>query len=466
MRSAPPLALLLTLVGSCTRAFWPAGGAPDGTVQDGARADTSRDARPGDAPPDAPAPGDLPPAPSGVVFYSVGQDTADHKSGAPTVTISAGLAAFSVPQTADGLGVGDVVDYGADHKRCFLSQKISTTRWRCTTATGGPPDPASAAAVNSISHAFGSLAAAIAGASDSEHLGTSNLVQAGVSLHLPCYNDGGAPDTSRVVVSGYVATSQQRILIYAPTDTDIECNRRQRHTGAWDDTRYRLEVTTLGSTDASLTLRVAHTRVEGLQVLASGASNVDGIQTTGGPAGEYYVSNNIVVGKLTSASANSDGICTHGGSAGQVVYVWNNVVYGFDAGSVQASGLYNGVSGTTLVAYNNTIVGCNRGIQRAQGTVIAKNNLVQANDQGFVGAFDAASTHNLSSFADAPGSGSLSSTTVLFVDAGSQDYHLRPDDPAAGAGADLSGDGTLPFATDIDGDARVAPWDIGADETP
>jgi len=48
------------------------------------------------------------------VYYSVGQNTSDHKTGSPNVTISSGVATFTVAQTAPNLGVGDKVAYAKD----------------------------------------------------------------------------------------------------------------------------------------------------------------------------------------------------------------------------------------------------------------------------------------------------------------------------------------------------------------
>lgn len=69
--------------------------------------------------------------------------------------------------------------------------------------------------------------------------------------------------------------------------------------------------------------------------------------------------------------------------------------------------------------------------------------------------------------ADASGIHSKNSTTVAFVNAASKDFHFSPADTAAKeAGVDLSADPNLPFAVDIDGQARPGgnAWDIGADE--
>ena len=47
------------------------------------------------------------------VYYSVGTNPGDLKTGAPTITIAGGTATLSVPQTGAGnVGVGDEIDYG------------------------------------------------------------------------------------------------------------------------------------------------------------------------------------------------------------------------------------------------------------------------------------------------------------------------------------------------------------------
>src|SRR3989339_1770310 len=74
------------------------------------------------------------------ICYSVGQNTTDHKTGSPTITLSGGIATFSVAQTATNMGVGDQVTYNAS-SIAYISSKISTTQWRVITATGAtPPD--------------------------------------------------------------------------------------------------------------------------------------------------------------------------------------------------------------------------------------------------------------------------------------------------------------------------------------
>lgn len=55
--------------------------------------------------------------------------------------------------------------------------------------------------------------------------------------------------------------------------------------------------------------------------------------------------------------------------------------------------------------------------------------------------------------------------SVTFENAGAGDFHLGSGDTVAkDKGTDLSSDANLPIWNDIDGDARGATWDVGADE--
>jgi hypothetical protein len=72
--------------------------------------------------------------------------------------------------------------------------------------------------------------------------------------------------------------------------------------------------------------------------------------------------------------------------------------------------------------------------------------------------------YNASTDTSAPGGiNSVRSATFTFVDADNGDYHISPSDTSGviGGGTDLSAF----FTTDFDGETRVAPWTIGADQT-
>ncbi len=88
------------------------------------------------------------------VYYSVGQNTTDHKSGG-NVSITSGVATFTVAQTATNLGVGDRLIAGGNVY--YLKSKISTTQWNVVTKLGAVPADLGSTAVTSIAHEYASL---------------------------------------------------------------------------------------------------------------------------------------------------------------------------------------------------------------------------------------------------------------------------------------------------------------------
>ncbi len=180
------------------------------------------------------------------VYYSVGQNTTDHKTGSPTLTISSGVGTFSVAQTATNMGVGDAVTYNTNQV-AYISGKISTTQWNLITATGTTPADISNSTVVSIAHAFSSLNAAVGGttpgASGANYLNTTDLTgNGGYVLNIPCYYDTGA-DTTAVTISAWTTAAANYVRIYTPYDTSAEVNQSQRHSGVWTNNAYSLEVT-------------------------------------------------------------------------------------------------------------------------------------------------------------------------------------------------------------------------------
>src|ERR1039458_5999442 len=134
------------------------------------------------------------------VYYSVGQNTSNHMTGTPTLTISGGGGTFSGAQTATNVGVGDAITFNTSTV-CYISAKQSTTTWNLVTALGASCADVTGATVNSITHAFSSLSAAVGGASPgasgSSFLNTKNLTtSSGYVLNIPCYYDTGSDTTA------------------------------------------------------------------------------------------------------------------------------------------------------------------------------------------------------------------------------------------------------------------------------
>ncbi len=402
------------------------------------------------------------------IYYSVGQNTDDHKTGSPTVAVSGTTMTFSTPQTAPNMGVGDVVSYGGN--ACYINGRTSSTVWSCVTATGDPPVEAIDVSVDSIRHAFASLNAALhgptPGIADADHLNTTDLVVGDYNLFIPCYYDTG-PDTTGSRIVALTTDSTHGIKIYTPY-LSSEVNQSQRHRGKWTTSAYRIELPIDSTLEAILTT-AQNVWVEGLQIKIRDSvyQNIAGIsfeQT----AGLGQASKNIIWGSFsTSLMANYGIYVIYMSPYGSTTTkIWNNIVYGIRQGtSVNNHGIYV-TGGTQGYIYNNTVYGNYRGITSQQWgesgeSILIKNNICNGNDVDYYapygsGAFDVNSSNNISEDTTSPNS-SFRNRTVTFVSttAGSEDFHLAGSDTAArDQGMNLSGDPYLAFSDDIDGEAR------------
>lgn len=241
-----------------------------------------------------------------------------------------------------------------------------------------------------------------------------------------------------------------------------------RHTGIWDDIRYRIS-----GSNTCVGIGENYVQIDGIQILAGKIDDnlITGIGCAAGLAGTRIT--NCIVRLNPNISFKSYGnYCTGiqmGVDVGGDAFVSNNMVVGFKVPNrtnnhgIQVT---NHVAGKTY-AYNNTVYGCAVGMKDGYGSVVAKNNLVYNCEDNYSGWFDASGGNNLSgpSQNDAPGSNPRNAAAVAFVDAAAGNFRLASTDAGAkDFGADLSADSHLPFNTDIEGNARLAPWDIGASE--
>jgi hypothetical protein len=386
------------------------------------------------------------------IYYSVGQDTSDHKTGTPTLTISSGTGTFSVAQTASNMGIGDQVTYNTTLV-AYVSGKISTTQWSLVTAIGTPAANVTNATVNSISHAYSSLEMAVTTASNSSHLNTTDLIAGNYILNIPCYYDSGL-DTTAVSVTGWNTDANNYIRIYTPFNTATEVNQTQRQAGKWDDNKYQLAVNAYDALYSDIDM----IKIDGLQIWDQYATwSTNAIDLHGG-SGE--VSNSILRGP-TSANPGPwvEGLEIY--SSG-TFKIWNNIMYDFGYGIDEDTG-------PTAYFYNNTFYGnWDAGLCAEDGVLTAKNN-ISYNIGNSRGDYRdpvnlSVAENNLSYDASSPNS-SLQNKSLSFVDSANDDFHLAAGDlNAIGAGENLSSDSYLPFSTDIDGQDRGSSWDVGADE--
>lgn len=401
------------------------------------------------------------------VFYSVGQNATDHSSGG-NVSITNGVATFTVAQTASNLGVGDRLTYGGHI--AYLASKIDTTHWNVADNRGIAAGNHEAVAVFSIAHEYTSLSAAEAGAGDSNHLNSTNLTAGNYILNIPCYYDDG-PDEASVVIDGWTTSATNYINIYTPNNILTEVNQSQRHAGKWDDTKYRISTEPPGTAQDIIRVIEEYVRLDGLQIEHQGVwdqSAALGIRIDTITSSDTRLSNNII--KYTGDAVRSDTGISDIYTGGSEAHIWNNIVYDFTNGGINVG--YHGDS----YVYNNTVYGNDGGIDCANpGYATAKNNLSYNNSaEDYSGTFDSSSTNNLSKDATAPALGTYyRSALAYFVDAAGKDFHLSSlGGTAKKSGANLSADANLPFDNDIDGEARStgsgqtadAVWDIGADQ--
>jgi hypothetical protein len=394
------------------------------------------------------------------IYYSVGQDGTTDRKVTSTITInSSGLASFSAPQTGN-IGVGDVIDYDSDNKKAYIVSKVDQSNWYVQTKTGALPTTVTDVTVNSIKRVFTALSTGVTTASGAALLNTTDLYTNNYQLNFPCYYDNAA-DTA-VSISGYTTYPTNYLKIYTPYNTSTEVNNSQRHSGKWDDSKYRLE-----STAAMYAFEnyIKYFVADGLQIKETYTANSVGARAMLlRQSGTTFIkiSNNVIALNVTG-SGYAKGIDIFDGSNS---LVWNNVVYGLP-GSI-GNGIDIDNCTTANYVYNNTAYNVKYGLSANCGSGVLKNNIAYNNTTDYYGGFSSASTNNLSKDASAPPYNTYYiNKTVNFVDQDNYDLHLAQNDTSArNLGADLSADANLSIATDIDDNSRptLGAFDIGADE--
>jgi hypothetical protein len=421
------------------------------------------------------------------VYYSVGQTAADLKTGSPTIGVSGTAVTFSTDQTGN-IGVGDVITYDTDNKKCYISGKTSTLVWSCVSATGGTaPNVGVGTTVNSITRAFTSLSAAEAGASGINYLNDADLTNGNYILNLPCYYDTG-PDTNAVTIDGWTTGPNNYIKVYTPNDVYTEVNKPQRHSGKWDEGKYNISATPSYGTPI-VGINAEYVRITGLQISTSlgGRNAIDLLFDD--PDSEIIINQNIIR-STDPPELNQYGINVY--QKAIKLKVDNNIFYGTSRGIE----IQQAKTGSDILLYNNTLIDCvHNGIRITEGwplsggtyTVRLKNDLIQGYSEygnlelslnsSVTSEFKSILTEDdkhdsVQAQTSDCGGQSCQNKVVTFVDANNKDYHLAAHDTAAKSSAtNLYVDTYLPITTDVDSAGRpnsssTLSWDIGADQTP
>jgi len=289
----------------------------------------------------------------------------------------------------------------------------------------------------------------------------TDLVASNSVMMVACYGATNA-DNELIEVNGWTTGSTNNIKIYTPYWAS-EVGMSQRHEGKWNESKYRLVMTTTGN---MLYVREAFVRIDGLQFhLTGNSSDPNPIRIDPGAVNtDIKVMNNIVKGTMNGATS-VEGIVINDGTG--TYEIFNNIIYGFECSGCDGFETYNSGSGfiANLYVYNNTIYNCESGIRvgSGDGTVIAINNIVQNCGAGtcYTGSWGAGTDYNIADQSgDAPGSNSLDPVTVKFVNLQWEDFHVSPDD----TNAIDAGTSTVSSVVthDIDNEPH-STYDIGAD---
>ena len=260
---------------------------------------------------------------------------------------------------------------------------------------------------------------------------------------------GGFDDVAAVTILGWTTTASDYIYIYTTSAA--------RHSGKWDDTKYRLELTMTSAYSNLLSISEEYIRIDGIQIKGSTGAGVtllrDLVSSINNVNSDIRISNNIItVG--TIASGYAIGIILGDYNSSFNYSAWNNIVYDpTHTASGQGISISGGTGTKNSYVYNNTVVNWSTGINGAN--TIAINNIVKGSGDtnAYVNTFSG-SDYNSTDGTDATegGANSLRSQTFTFVSegVGTEDYHLQSTD----TGALNNGNGATPkglFTDDIDG---------------
>jgi len=289
---------------------------------------------------------------------------------------------------------------------------------------------------------------------------------------------GDLQDTAEVVVDGWTTTADDYIQIITL--------QVDRHAGVYDATKYRLVMQPTNVSVGALTVRESFVRVAGLQVFCdrtsmTGTTRVIGIYATiASGVGDVRIEQNII---YTNAQPNtgtamdgSRGIWVEPGQNGaaQTFLTANNIIYGWKRNALDSPahsvcyGIQRSFRDPMVYVYNNTLRDCDHGFYdgATSANVTARNNVAQdCVVSAFFQCANWVSSFNASDDATHPGTSGQTGEVTFVDEAGSPvNLHLTSGDTVCqGNGTDLSAASPYAITLDIDGQARVAPWDIGAD---
>jgi len=163
----------------------------------------------------------------GPLFYSIDTD----QFARSIITFKDGLG-NEVDQIDPGMGVGNMVfnESNGSKNEILIQQKVTKSKWVVTGYRGQPLAPVTSASVGNIRRPFQSLSDLLDSVFSNQYINSSDLHGLNLQVNAVCYYDN-QQDYTPASVQDLITDMDCTLKIYAPYDTDLEVNTRQRHLG-------------------------------------------------------------------------------------------------------------------------------------------------------------------------------------------------------------------------------------------
>lgn len=409
-----------------------------------------------------------------------------------TVSVSEGVATFQAALPVN-VGVGDVIQYDSDDNTSidavlFISEIVSSTKYRLLNKNGRKPDDISNISNWQIFRSYTSLADAVLGNENSGlddaiedfESGNINLVSKNLNWKIAIYSNYNGPEviSSSIDLSGWITSKDHNLTIYTPYEESDVRSFKNRHDGKFDQYRYYLHINANQNAARGLILQSKNITVDGLQFFLENNTYAD--------ASVFYVGtdnahddfsheykNNILLANLTTttqtdaANAIELNDFNHDGSEYRIS---NNYISGFKGSGCSGTNSANAiVTFSNSFIYNNTILdsGCAaRFLKEGRNYRFINNLLVNSEGVENYLTYATGSGYNSSNTTSLGGDNDKGSEVILFTEKDVHDYRLSGQSYSSiGTAKDLSDDEFYPISKDIRGDDRQR-WDLGASTAP
>lgn len=276
-------------------------------------------------------------------------------------------------------------------------------------------------------------------------------------------------DTTPLEIStDWIKDKGNTIKFFVPKDPG-HVGTSQRHTGIWDNTKYRLVITD----STAVYTHTNTTTIEGLQIEVAGtANNLRGIY--GRNNSEGTISHNIIRNTGTGENLSGCSYYIYSQRGVNNTLYYNNLIYDFSTtGSFGFYVEWQSQTSNSVKLFNNTIYNSYIGFHnRTYNASYLVNNIIAGSvlrdvegDSGFRSVYNNIFSDGTMApfflYSGADNQHTVDKTTI-FNDVDNYDFTLA----SGSSGIDTGFDSSADYLDDITGSNRNADFDIGAFESP